>query len=104
MAGKITQVGARSEDDIDPRNGCNLFGVFHTNRSLNHDDHHHVVIGYLAVVASPQSPVLSVAFWISLSVASATRIKGTAEAPLQAQIILATSSNVRGLCCISIHR
>src|SRR5438132_1636891 len=34
---------------------------------------------------------MSVAFWISLSVASGTRIKGIAGAPLHAQIILATS-------------
>ena len=51
----------------------------------------------------PTAP-MSVAFWISPSVASGTRIKGIAGAPLQAQIILATSSNVRGLCCISIHK
>ena len=38
----------------------------------------------------PNAP-MSVAFWISLSVASGTRMNGIAEAPRQAQIILATS-------------
>ena len=38
----------------------------------------------------PKAP-MSVAFWISLSVASGTRMKGIADAPRQAQIILATS-------------
>src|SRR5260370_36270893 len=61
MGRKITQVRTRSEDDIDPRNGGNLFGVFDTNGSLNHDDHHYVVIGDLAIVASPQGTVLAVA-------------------------------------------
>src|SRR5260221_14576569 len=40
---------------------------------------------------------------MSLSVASGTRTNGIAEDPRQAQIILATSSKVSGLCCISIH-
>src|ERR1017187_1517398 len=40
---------------------------------------------------------------MSLSVASGTRMKGIADDPLQAQIIRAASSNVSGLCCISIH-
>ena len=43
-------------------------------------------------------------FWMSLSVASGTRMNGTAGVPRQLQIIFATSEYVRGLCCISIQR
>src|SRR5215472_18630623 len=60
MTGEIPQVRACSKDDIDPWNGGNLFIVFNTDGSFNHNDHHHVLIGDLAVVASPQRSVLTV--------------------------------------------
>ncbi len=46
---------------------------------------------------------MSVAFWMSPSVALGTRMNGIAGASLHAQIMRATSVYVSGLCCISIH-
>src|SRR6266576_4884537 len=61
MPRKIPQVRARSKNHIDPRDRRNLFRVFHADGSLNHNHHHHVLVGDLAIVASPQGPVLPVA-------------------------------------------
>src|SRR5207237_9309230 len=61
MAGKIAQVRASREDDVNPRNRRDPFRVFDADGRLNHNDHHHVVIGDLAVVASPERPILPVA-------------------------------------------
>src|SRR5437899_11951659 len=68
MPGEISQVCARRENHIDPRHRRNLFRVFHADGRLNHNHHHHIVIGDLTIVASPQGAVLPVAlaapaFW-----------------------------------------
>src|SRR5882762_7963011 len=61
VAGKVPQVSARGEDHIDPGNGSNLFGILDADRRLNHDYHHHVVIGGLAIVGPVKRAVLAVA-------------------------------------------
>src|SRR5258708_33426984 len=60
VAGKVTQVSARGEDHIDPGYGSNLFGILDADGRLNHDYHHHVVIGGLAVVGPVKGAVLAV--------------------------------------------
>jgi hypothetical protein len=51
---------------------------------------------------TPRAP-MSVAFWMSPSVAAGMRMKGIAGASRHAQIIRAASVYVSGLCCISIQ-